>query len=120
MPRVEKDRKSLRLPLTATVKIDYTHGVSYYACTRDVNREGMGLYSCSSMIENAELRLEIAFKDIRGESRIETVRGRVEWKYKWNWIYVLGIRFNKALNHEETPALLEYVERLEKLIHEVL
>lgn len=120
MPGIQKNRKFLRLPLTATVKIDYTHGVSSYACTRDINREGIGLYSCSAIIENAELRLEIVFKDIQGESRIETVRGRVEWKYKWNWIYVVGIRFVGMLNHEETPALLEYIERCEALIHEVL
>lgn len=115
-----KDRKFLRLPLTATVKIDHAHGISYYACTRDISREGIGLYSCSPIIENTELRLEITFKDIRGESRIATVRGRVEWKYKWNWVYVLGVKFNEPLNRIETPALFEYIERCETLIQEAL
>ena len=113
---MHKERKSLRLPLSATVKIDHTHGISLYACTRDVSREGIGLYSCSAIIEGPELRLEIMFKDIRGKSRIETVRGKIEWKYKWNWVYVLGVRFNQILNHEETPGLLEYIEKCEKLI----
>ncbi len=117
---MHKERKSLRLPLTATVRINHAHGISFYACTRDINREGIGLYSCSAMIEGTELRLEIMFKDIKGEIRTETVRGKVEWKYKWNWIYVSGIKFNQVLNHEETPGLLEYIEMCEKLTYEDL
>lgn len=115
---MHESRKSIRLPLTATVKIIHDHGVSFYGHTRDISREGIGLYSCSALEGPGKIRLEIAFKDIWGKSRIEAVHGEIAWTYKWNWVYVLGVRFTQILNHEETPALLEYIERCERLICE--
>lgn len=117
---MQRLRRDIRLPLTATVKIIHAHGISFYACTRDINRNGIGLYACSALDDGTELRLEIMFKDIMGNSRIEKVAGKIAWRYKWNWVYVLGVKFNQVLNHEETPGLLEYVEKCEKLIHEDL
>lgn len=111
-------REFFRLPFTATAKIVHAHGISFYACARNISRNGIGLYSCSTLGEDTEVRVEIMFKDIRGKSIIEMVYGKIEWSYKWNWIYVLGIKFNQTLNHEETPGLMEYIERYEGLLYE--
>ena len=115
---MQEKRKSLRLPLAATAKIVNTNGTPLYACARNISRGGIGLYSCSPLDEDTEVRLEIMFKDIRGNNKVETVHGKIEWQYKWSWIYVIGVKFNQLLNQEETPALLEYIENCERLLYE--
>ena len=115
---MQKKRKSLRLPLAATAKIVNTNGAPLYACARNISRGGIGLYSCSPLDEDMDVSLEITFKDIRGNSKVETVDGRIEWQYKWNYIYVIGAKFNQLLDHEETPGLMEYIENCERLLYE--
>src|SRR3972149_3838106 len=115
---MQEKRKSLRLPLDATAKIVNTNGTPLYVCARNISRGGIGLYSCSQLDEDMDVSLEITFKDIRGNSKVETVHGRIEWQYKWNYIYVIGARFNQLLDHEETPGLMEYIENCERLLYE--
>lgn len=112
---MQERRKSIRPPITATVKIIHRDKNFVHACARNINRGGIGIYSYSALEEGANVKLEIVFKDIRGKEIVETLHGRIEWQYKWNWIYVAGIKFHKLLNYAETPGLLEYIEYCEKL-----
>ena len=112
-----EQRKYPRFPLTATARIVHAKGDLLYATTININRGGIGLYSSSPIEEGTDVRLIIMFKDIRGKDLTEMLQGEIAYNYKWHWVYVLGLKFNKLLNHEETPYLLEYIENCEKIMH---
>ncbi len=113
---MQEQRKYPRFPFTATVRVVHANGASLFATTININRGGIGLYSSSAIEEGTNVMLDIMFKDISGKDMMERVNGKVIFNYKWHWVYVLGVEFNKLLNHENTPSLVEYIENCEKMM----
>lgn len=114
---MNEQRKYSRFPLTATARIVHANGTSLYAMTINISRDGVGLYSNSSIDYGTEVRLDVMFKDIRGKDMMEMLKGKIVYCYKWHWVYVTGIQFNQLLNHDETPYLLECIDNCEKRIN---
>lgn len=113
---MQEQRKYCRIPLTSTVRIIYSDNIPLYTTSININRGGIGLYSSSIINEGVIVRLDIMFKDIRSKEIMEVVEGKIVFNYKWHWVYVLGIEFDRLLNHENTPCLLEYIENCERML----
>lgn len=79
---MDKFDRSIRLPLTASVRIIHYRGISLHAWARDINRSGIGLYLCSGLDGIKDVKLEITFKDSNGRCRTEVVHGEVIWEHK--------------------------------------
>jgi len=114
---MKEHRKHLRLPFTSTVRIVSSNNIPLFATTININRGGIGLYASSAITEGTSVKMDILFKDIRGKEVTEMVTGKIIFNYKWHWVYVIGIAFDRLLNHEEPPYLFKYIEDCEAMLH---
>ncbi|OGW42598.1 MAG: hypothetical protein A2132_07440 [Nitrospirae bacterium RBG_16_43_11] len=68
---MNEQRKYSRFPLTATVRIVHANGTSLYAMTINISRDGVGLYSNSSIDYGTEVRLDVwIIQSLRKKTRL--------------------------------------------------
>lgn len=112
---MKEQRKHLRFPITAIAEVAYSQNITCIACTVNISRGGIGLYSITAVAEGNQVKLKIKFKDIWQKEKVETLCGEILYCYEWHSVYVLGVKFDHVLNHIETPGLAEYLEQCERL-----
>jgi hypothetical protein len=111
-PKIEKERKHRRIPLTANVML--LAGESAYAMVRqatiaDISLGGVGIYNEFPLKVGVRVKLYICFI-AAGGTKTETVKGKTIYSYRIGNTYYIGIEFDQELNPSHHPELFTHIK----------
>ena len=79
-----------------------------------ISRGGIEIYTQEVLHPGHAIEIRLRFIDISGKEALEEIRGQVKWTNQFSDAHVAGLEFAEVIDEKNYPALITYLEQVEK------